>query len=351
MLTATRGVIGLEPSPTEGLALVFLMRDSLGRLGVEGNMGIFETFSKRQKKRQQAGKIDVFAYDVLPDAFRRQVIHIWGTAIGAFEEPRPYLRPSPANRMWWEIHSTLARELGVFTLGGQQFDSPFTRCQAFLLREDLEPALDIIELTFKVINGPIREMNDYEREEAGIRQSADSAIGELNHRFREHGLGYQFEGNELVRIDSQYVHAEIVRPAIQLLQRRGFSGPHEEFMRAHEHYRKGRDKEAVNEALKAFESTMKAICHLRKWSFPANATARPLLELLIGRGLIPAELSGHLSGLRAALEAGLPTLRNRISSHGQGAETTEVPPHVVALSIHLAAANIVFLVEAHLRLK
>jgi len=117
-------------------------------------------------------------------------------------------------------------------------------------------------------------------------------------------------------MDSQFAHAEVVKPALSLLNAAGFDGPADEFLRAFEHYRHGRRKEAVAEALKAFESTMKAICVARKWSHAPNATARPLMDILFQNGLIPGELESHFAGLRAAMESGLPTLSNKTSRHG-----------------------------------
>jgi len=45
-------------------------------------MGAYETFSKRQKKVERAGHVDVYQYDHLPPPFRVQVVHIWNTALG-----------------------------------------------------------------------------------------------------------------------------------------------------------------------------------------------------------------------------------------------------------------------------
>ncbi len=101
------------------------------------------------------------------------------------------------------------------------------------------------------------------------------------------------------------------------------------------------------EALKAFESTMKAICSARKWAYPPNATAIPLIGLLLSKGLIPPDLEAHFGALRSAMESGLPTISNRTSRHGQGPEPRPIPPHFVAYALHLAASNILFLVEAH----
>lgn len=120
-----------------------------------------------------------------------------------------------------------------------------------------------------------------------------------------------------------------------------------EFMNAHEHLRNGRNKEAMNEALKAFESTMKAICTKREWQFDANkATAAPLINLCFEKGLIPDYMQSKFAGLRSLLVDGTPTVRNRNSGHGQGLEVKEVPSHIAAYCLHMTAAAIVFLCES-----
>jgi hypothetical protein len=316
-------------------------------------MGIFETFTKRQKRLANAGKQDVYQYDELPPAFRVQVIHIWDDAIGYWYVPDGYFgsgKPSPANRFWSLIQSALARELGVFSLTGTPA-GPVEQCKSYLLAADTAGALDIIELSFRVIDRGVRELDSYQIHHAKIKQDSDSAIEELNGRFQEHGIGYQFVGGILVRLDSQFAHAEVVKPALGLLNAAGFDGPAEEFIGAFEHYRHGRNKEAVAEALKAFESTMKSICAKRKWSHPPTATAKELMKVLFDEGLVPPMLESHFSNLRVAMESGLPTIRNKTSGHGQGPSPVELPAHFAAYSLHLTASNIVFLVEAHKALK
>src|ERR1700730_1458779 len=87
----------------------------------------------------------------------------------------------------------------------------------------------------------------------------------------EHRIGYFCEHGVLGRIDSQYLHAEAVQPALGLLNEQGkaFSGPTQKFLAAHDAHRKGKghEKEAIANALKAFESTMKAICDARRWTY------------------------------------------------------------------------------------
>jgi hypothetical protein len=318
-------------------------------------MGIFDTFSKRQKRLEKTGQQDIYQYNTLPGPFRVQVVHIWRTAIGQYYSPQGYSytrdEPSPSNQLWQFIHDALARELGLPVLAGEWNSNPKERCILFLTQADTSGALDIIQLSFQAIDRGVRKMDEYQLQDSQITQDPDSAIEELNHRFWEHGIGYQYAGGSLVRLDSQFAHVEIVTPALSLLNASGFDGPADEFRRAFDHYKHGRNKEAVAEALKAFESTMKSICKARKWAYQSTATAQPLIKLLFDKGLIPPELESHFSGLRSAMESGLPTISNRTSRHGQGATPTTIPSHFAAYALHLLASNIVFLVEAHKALK
>lgn len=307
-------------------------------------MALFETFSKRLKRKLKGATPDVYCYDEIPQPFRIQVIHIWATAIGPYAPDR-YSDPKIGDSAWTFMHDTLARELGLFQLA--KGNDPFEACQQFLQRAEPLQCLDLIELSFRYIDRVVRKEGQWRWERSGITEPPDEAIAELNARFLEHSLGYQYAGGDIIRVDSAYVHAEIVLPALTLLGHENFRGAEDEFLRAHEHYREGRRKEAVAEAAKAFESTLKTICDRRQWEYPAGATAKPLLDIVIQNGLLPAELGTHFAGLRSALEAGLPTIRNRTSGHGQGAEPVDLPVHLAAFALHLAAANIVFAVESH----
>ncbi len=303
-------------------------------------MAIFETFSKRQKKKELP-KTDIYKYDDLPREFRIQVLHIWKAAIGNYHS-----YGSPSNKFWEWLDKTLARELGLFALGADYHDFQ-KRCELFLLSTDVDKALDLIELSFKLINAPIRKMSQYDMQSAAITQIPDDAITELNGRFDEHGLGYQFENNEIKRIDSKYLHKEVIKPTLSLLHDVKFQGALEEFEKAHEHLRHKRYKEAISEALKAFESTLKSICDDRQWKYPSNATAKGLIDLVFEKGLIPLEFQSEFAALRGLLESGLPPIRNKQAGHGQGKVVVDVPSYVASYAIHLAATNILLLINVH----
>ena len=174
----------------------------------------------------------------------------------------------------------------------------------------------------------------------------DEAVEELNVRFREHGIGYRFESGQVLRIDSEFLHQEAVKPALHLLKAAHFAGAEKEFHTAHKHYRHQRFQESINESLKALESTLKVICTRKEWSFSERDTASKLIQIVFGHGLIPNYLQSQFNGLRTILEGGVPTIRNRDSGHGTGTTPRQVPAHLAAYSLHLTASAIVFLAEA-----
>jgi hypothetical protein len=159
-------------------------------------------------------------------------------------------------------------------------------------------------------------------------------------------VGYQYVSGEIIRVDSELLHQEAVKPALAHLRAPEYAGAQAEFLTAHGHYRHGRNKEALAECLKALESVMKSICAKRKWPHSPNATASPLIQVLLDKELIPSFWNQHFSALRATLEAGVPTARNRLGGHGQGTQVVDVPTHLVAYILHQTASAIVFLAEA-----
>ena len=119
-------------------------------------------------------------------------------------------------------------------------------------------------------------------------------------------------------------------------------------MRAHQHYRASENKDAIIDANNAFESTMKTICNQRGWTFQPGDSATQLVKVLKSNGLLPDYLDKSFDQLAATLKSGLPQVRNEEAAHGQGSEERHTPDYVASYALHLAAAKILFLVEAHL---
>lgn len=312
-------------------------------------MRIIDLFSKRQAKLRGEAP-DVFVYDKLPQELRVQIVHILRDYLG--DENDIHRHGIMVSGAYEFIVDSLCREYGLFKLpsakeyGERNYISELFN---FILSEkNVERVLDAVELACRVIDVHSRKWEYRHRQHAG--EEATAALNELNARFQRLGFGYRFEAGDVIRIDSEIVHAEVVKPALTLLHAAMYKGAEAEFHQAYEHYRHGRMKEALTDCLKALESTMKSIAASRKWQHDPGATAKPLIDLMFEKQLIPTFWSQHFSALRAMLESGVPTARNRLGGHGQGAAIVDVPPHYVAFALHQTAAAIVFLAKSEVEL-
>lgn len=300
----------------------------------------FELFSKRNK----VFKFDVLEYDYLPDKLRNQIYYIWKYALG-IDYAKGY-GSGPPYQAFATIRDTICREHGLQFLYSEGMDK-VRECELYLRKgKDIEILLDIIELSILMIE-PLRNTvgwPDFAR--YSLSMNVEDAINELNQRLRENGVGYEFSNEILIRKDSEFLHEEVTKPALYLLQEEGFEGALEEFLEAHNHFRNGEYKSCIVSASNAFESTMKTICAKQGWSVNGTGTASQLINSLVVNELIPSYLETHVNSLRNML-SGISNVRNKKASHGQGENSISVPEHFVTYTLHLCATNIVFLIEAY----
>ena len=320
-------------------------------------MPIYDIFSKRQKRLR--GEVpDVYQYEIIPKELRVQVVLIMKDIFDS-----PYSETAEAETYKF-IHETLCRAYGESPLGQNNNVNFPTKVinyhdivVKFLLNTDnAERVIDVIELFFQHIKPSIlpKSTGGFSTPTTplllySIRKKSEyaKAIAQLNRCFQEHGVGYQYVSNRIICIDSQFLHSEAVMPALIMLSDSMYKGADAEFLRAHEHYRAGSYKECMNECLKAFESCIKAICEKRGWNYNETDTISRLIGIVFDKELIPTFMQSHFSGLRSTLESGVPTLRNNLSGHGQGTEEVPVPEYIAAYTLHLTAANILFLARAN----
>jgi uncharacterized protein DUF7014/AbiJ-like protein len=281
-------------------------------------MPVFDIFSKR-RKRASGNMPDVYTYDGIPEALKVQIIHIWNDALGS---PRD---DSSGNviQAYHQIAEILRREYGVFSLSKQMRDPhdpryAYNELIEFFLKSELDESLDVIELTFKVIDTFTRRWDYRYKQEHDYDEVANNAIDELNARFKEHAIGYFYSDGTIGRVDSELAHAEIVRPALVVLRQKEFASAQSEFLSAHAHYREGKNSTALIECYKAFESTMKIICSKHNWKFDGSKGAADLVRVCLEKGLVPHYWQSHFSGLRSVLESAIPTPRNKEAGHGAG---------------------------------
>jgi hypothetical protein len=305
-------------------------------------VAVYNLFSKRAQDALRAGTTEVYSYDTIPKSVRNQIKRILIDGLGK-NSRYPGGGTTEQNPSLVFIHNVLCREYGLESLGARKTEP--ANLLEFVDSCSTEEFLDILELGCRMLDTYIRDKPSYERERWEITGDADELLDEVNYRLRRAGLGYQYVANEIIRIDSQLLHANVVKPALTLLQKEGYSGPQAEFLSAYEHLRAGRHKEAVTDAAKSFESMMKAICDRKGWAFPKGARASDLLKVLRSNNLWPDYLDGSFDQLIATLASGLPQVRNDTGAHGQGSTPVEAPEYVAAYALHLAGAKIVLLGE------
>lgn len=300
-------------------------------------MKVYDIYSKRQKRL--IGELpDVYQYHMIPKPLRVQIVHIFNDAIGEH-------RNLQTQQSFQNIHDILCREHGKLSLTEILSNDYIQDVFDFMLETKvLEQVLDVVELSFQLIDGYYRD--ETFRRITVSKITPDEAIEELNYRFREHGVGYHYESGQIIRIDSQIIHTEAVKPVLHLLSDSRFQGANEEFLKAHEHYRHGRYKECLVDCLKAFESTMKTICDSQGWNYQPTDTAKKLIDICFQNNLIPTYLQTQFTSLKSNLESGVPTVRNKNGGHGQGSQPLTVPQYFAAYQLHMTATTILFLLEA-----
>jgi len=302
-------------------------------------MSIADLFSKRQKKiRPEAPGVHEYAQ--IPGPLRVQIAHILRDLLGHTVT----YDLNGCLEAFGEIEQTLCREYGLCILPTDLTTTPDVRVIDFLLHEeDQEKVLDLVEVSFRLLTrlrlSPAWQSRIPQRK-------FDRAVTELNARFREYGIGYQYENGEIVRVESQFIHTEVVKPALALLGAEEYAEADAEFLKALEHYRKGETKECLDECLKAFECTMKVICTKRKWAFKSKDTAKELIDVCLKNGLTPPSIHSHIRGVRATLARGIPSIRNRIPGHGRDVQLMDLPPHYASYMLHLTAATVQFFIES-----
>jgi hypothetical protein len=283
---------------------------------------IYETYSERRRRLEKAGQPDVYSYDHIPEKLRNQIIHIWTRSFGNGREDH-------SQATYREMEQKILDAEGRLHLIMHQ--SGIHACRFWLQTCSTDAVIDIVELSARIM----------------LQNSDQESVEEINYRFRQNGIGFQFEGGQFIKIDDQFIHAEVVKPAIGLLTADPtYAAAASEFMTAHQHYREGSNQDAVVAANRAFESTLKAICTKRGWTFEKGARASDLVKTVRQHGLFPSHLDNAFDTYIAMMKSGLPEVRNNAGGHGPAPGEAKVPDYIAAYAIHLSAANIVAAIEA-----
>ncbi|MDN4494925.1 STM4504/CBY_0614 family protein [Ureibacillus aquaedulcis] len=295
-------------------------------------MELFEVFSRRNKLVEIK---DVYQYDNISIEFRNQFVNLINRLLprGTYKE----------GQFWDLVAEEVKLELGILDFATSS--SP-TNIFNYLLKCNTIQALDIIDILVNLLR---RLSNNISFHDSGefhfMNDKIDHTFDRINQKFRQNALGYEIVGNQLIRIDNQHIHSEVVKHAIKLLHQNDFTSASSDFMDAHKLYKDGEWESAIVKACVAFESAMKIICDKMGYSHSVRATASPLINTLATNGFFNVSSETHLNALKSSLSSGLPTIRNQ-TGHGQK-EETEVALSTVKYALDLCATNIVYLVNLY----
>ncbi len=294
-------------------------------------MAIVDLFSKRLA-RSEGKSEQPYIYNEVPQKLRQQIWYIFENSGFGTEESICSM-----------LCKILCEENGMACLVEDYYAGTGTYSgnlyTFFIGIADYLQALNITELigrSIERLTHPYKILSYEERREL---------LDEINIRFKENGIGYQFENGYLVRLDSTYMHSEVVKPVISLLFNIKFEGALDEYTKAHLYYKNSDNSACLNECLKAFESTMKIICEKKGWSYNKSDGAKGLISTCFTNNLIPSYMQNQFDSLRVLLESGVPTNRNKNSGHGQGNEVKNIPASLARYTLNLTGSNIIFLIE------
>src|SRR5208337_698676 len=141
-------------------------------------------------------------YDQAPQHLRHQICMALREGIGLFYRPAPYaVHDVPnANDAWSEIDKICRKEIYSYLdyVHGEDLSQRF---RSYLMQiQDMDDFLSAVEIGCFVLS--VLTDNYGETKARGADQRADESMKEINQRFEQHAIGYQFENRHIIRVDS-----------------------------------------------------------------------------------------------------------------------------------------------------
>lgn len=294
-----------------------------------------------------------------PELLRENIATIFTETLGMYYDGELGIGVDPVKttNLWIEFERYMKRGSAEYTAYVRMYPGvkPNRRICAFVLSATDDALVNLLDLGIALIvqlAGPMQRQYDFDWAGWHVKLAADDAIAELDVRLRTEGMIYRIVDNALVISTDDVTHELAVVPALQCLSEDGFEGASAELHEALAAHRNGQFDQTLIKANHAFESTMKIIAKKMGWSYEETTTAKKLLDVMFGNGLMPTMRESAMKALATMLESDVPTMRNKTPSagHGRGDRTEAIPEAIATYAITATAANIKLLVESY-RLK
>lgn len=177
-------------------------------------------------KRARGEVPTTFQYNQIPGSIKEQAIILFNNSFSAEFERRKAIQ---------EIHFPLTFHLGKPSLYSTYADSYEEDLFNFFRKDDLDTdlALTIIEEFCK--------------------KFSEKFIAIMNEKFLLEGMGYQFKGEEIVRIEDEKFYDTVTQPCISKLSSAGLEKAAAEYFKAYEHLKNQHYHDAVVSCTRSLE--------------------------------------------------------------------------------------------------
>ncbi|MFZ2456779.1 MAG: abortive infection family protein [Candidatus Altiarchaeia archaeon] len=293
------------------------------------------------EKRRKEGKTDFYTYDTIPVETRRKIFYLI----------RKIFDVHPGYSFWFDLRTKIVQQYGILELYNNENETRDEAIHYYMVTCEVDHFLDCIQLCLYLgqenlsksrINllGASTYVSSF--------KDVTAFIQDTNDIFQLDKIGYEIIRTDydflIVRTDSKYLHQEVVKNALNLLEGKGFEAPLMEFEKALGHYTKKNYPEAITYANSSFESVMKVI--LSKDTGDATQLIKDLMaHKRNGQPFLPPYYESLGVQLKNLLQC-LPVTRNeKGADHGKGLKEVVVDKSYAEFAIHLSGTFIVFLIH------
>lgn len=308
-------------------------------------MALPQTYARRKRQRAEAGKAKVFREKPIGKKLLTQLYQAFGSLDAYFGYD---------NKMVDELVVMLREETGVLSLTNQKelandfFHWWFSEVPN-TSDDEHDMRLTAIELACQIA---LEKATDEDRKGGHsrgfgkrIRPIISNIVDTINERMMEDGFGFQFQGDQLIEITSEFAYTEVIEPALALLANPIFAAADDEFRDAFDEFKERNYDDCIADCGNAFESVIKVIAAQKGWDDVLSTDpAFKLIDALYRHELIPSWMQEQMKGLKSTLQ-GVPTVRNKEASHGAGETPRQVSKELAAYQLHQTAAAILFLIS------
>lgn len=294
----------------------------------------YKPFFRREAEAN--GEIpDVWTYDTLPTNVRVQIWQTFGSS-DAFH----WILETSKGICNFLRHEIGMERLSVYTYyySYQQWDYT-EELKEFFINKDFRLALSVVECIAIALN-----------KKANTSSRHKNAIDDINYRLKEARIGYEFntDANMLIKKSDEAVYQLSIEPAFHLLSDLKFKESIDNFAKAFSDYQSGTTKDlenAITNALKALESTIKNICKLKGYEFNEEKPLKDQVAVLKNKKFLPEKYSNYFDKITDLITA-VATPRNKTAGHGQSDEAADtVDEKLVEFVLAQVASVIVFLTK------